>query len=73
VRFTRKKTSLKDYLSASEYRWDFEKRYPVLRVDYAGETVRKPQDLNERLSRLPIGWEHYYQTKKNEGSPGERL
>lgn len=61
------------YLTTPESGWDFEKVYPVLRVDFAGGTFRIEQDLIGRLDRILDQWEEQYQTEKTHGSPGERL
>ncbi|MFH0968455.1 MAG: ATP-binding protein [Methanobacteriota archaeon] len=61
------------YLLNPEAGWDFEKIYPVLRVDFAGGTIRSATDLTDRLDRLLTRWEEQYGTKKTIGSPGERL
>ncbi|MDD1730178.1 MAG: ATP-binding protein, partial [Methanospirillum sp.] len=61
------------YLTTPESGWDFEKTYPVLRVDFAGGTLRTPEDLTSRLERLLTQWEEKYATTKTTGSPGERL
>lgn len=61
------------YLTIPDSGWDFEKIYPVLRVDFAGGTIRKPEDLRERLDRLLDELEDRFQTRQTEGSPGERM
>ncbi len=42
-------------------------------MDFAGGTIRKPEDLRERLDRLLDEWEDRFQTRQTEGSPGERM
>lgn len=61
------------FLVKPESGWDFQESWPVLRVDFAGGTIRSIRDLILRLDRLITSWEELYQTKKTEGSPGERL
>lgn len=61
------------YISSHEGRWDFLQKYSVLRVDFAGGTIRSPEDLSSRLHRIIDRFEIQYQTDKTEGSPGERL
>jgi hypothetical protein len=61
------------YLATPESGWDFEKKYPVLRVDFAGGTYRTEQDLTGRLDRILDTWEEQYLAEKTHGSPGERL
>ena len=45
------------YLATPESGWDFEKKYPVLRVDFARGTFRTEQDLTGRLDRILDTWE----------------
>jgi len=61
------------YLTSPESDWDFEKTCPVLRLDFAGGTLRAPEDLTGRLERVLTQWEEKYGTTKTQGSPGERL
>ncbi len=60
-------------LARPESGWDFSRKHPVLRIDFAGGTIRSTHDLSARLSRLLSEWEVRYGIKKTEGSPGERL
>ena len=59
------------YLTTPDSGWDL-RNLPVLRV-FAGGTIRKPEDLRERLDRLLDEWEDRFQTRQTEGSPGERM
>jgi len=61
------------YLTQPGTGWDFSQTWPVLRVDFAGGTVRSTNDLTLRLDRVLTTWEEQYKTRKTEGSPGERL
>ncbi|HWQ66723.1 MAG TPA: ATP-binding protein [Methanospirillum sp.] len=53
--------------------WDFDTRHPVLRIDFAGGTLRTVSDLKERLSRILDSWEEAYGLGVTWGSPGDRL
>lgn len=61
------------YLESERSRWDFTAKHPILRIDFAGGTVRTTSDLTERLSRLLDRWEDIFQVEKTYGSPGDRL
>lgn len=61
------------YLASPESEWDFGKTSPVLRVDFAGGTLRSQDDLTDRLNRIVTQWEEQYETTQTQGSPGERL
>jgi len=61
------------FLIRPEAAWDFKTIFPILRVDFAGGTMKDPTELTKRLHRLLTKWEEQYNTKKTAGSPGERL
>jgi hypothetical protein len=61
------------YLDSPEAGWDFDKTYPVLRIDFAGGALKEISDLTNRLSRTLNEWEEFYDIQKSEGDPGDRL
>lgn len=61
------------YLHSLESGWDFAHIYPVLRIDFAGGTLRSSSDLTNRLHRILDSWEHKYSLGPSNGSPGDRL
>jgi hypothetical protein len=61
------------YLHSVESGWDFSNTYPVLRIDFAGGTLRSSSDLTNRLHRILDNWENKYSLGPSNGSPGDRL
>ncbi|MBN1166806.1 MAG: ATP-binding protein [Methanospirillaceae archaeon] len=61
------------YLDTDEAGWDFTRIEPVLRIDFAGGSLRSVSDLTSRLTRILDEWENQYKTGKTSGSPGDRL
>ena len=61
------------YLDSPEACWDFGTTYPVLRVDFAGGTLREISDLKNRLTNTLDQWEELYGIEKSSGDPGDRL
>ncbi len=61
------------YLDTDEAGWDFTRIEPVLRIDFAGGSLRNVSDLTSRLTRILDEWEEQYKTGKTSGSPGDRL
>lgn len=61
------------FLNLAKSGWDFSHRYPVLRIDFAGGTLRSGSDLQSRLHRILDYWETSYSIEHTHGSPGDRL
>ena len=61
------------YLDSPDAGWDFETTYPVLRVDFAGGTLKEISDLITRLTTTLDEWEEYYEIDTSSGDPGVRL
>ncbi|MBN1167777.1 MAG: ATP-binding protein [Methanospirillaceae archaeon] len=61
------------YLDSPEAEWDFNTTYPVLRVDFAGGTLKDISDLFNRLTGTLDEWEELYGIDKSSGDPGDRL
>lgn len=53
--------------------WDWNAARIVLRIDFAGGTLRSLEDLESRLHRILDAWEKKYEIARTEGSPGDRL
>lgn len=60
-------------LNGPDSGWDWSAAKTVLRIDFAGGTLRSFADLDARLHRLLDSWETKYGTAISAGSPGDRL
>ncbi|MDX8551989.1 AAA family ATPase, partial [Methanospirillum purgamenti] len=61
------------FLDSPESGWDFSMQYPVLRIDFAGGSLRSVSDIKERIGKLLDSWEKTYDLEKTSGSIGDRL
>jgi hypothetical protein len=63
------------YLDSKEAGWDWQRKSPVLRIDFSGGTVDSRFAMEGRLHDLLDSWETDFDldTTRPKGSPGDRL